>query len=153
MRTAISVAVCLFVLLLPGSSFSQKPNNVEAFMRAKLQHSQKVLEGLTTENFELITQNAQAMALLSEATSWQVLQTPDYSRRSSRFRHAASKVKEAAKQANLDGATLAYVDLTIQCVECHKYVRSVRSARLDLLPRPDPAAAQQLGFVARPAAR
>ena len=97
-------------------------------MRAKLQHSQKVLEGLTTENFELIAQNAQSMGLLSEATSWQVLQTPEYSRRSARFRHAADKVKKAAKEANLDGATLAYVDLTIQCVECHKYVRTVRTA-------------------------
>ena len=28
-----------------------------------------------------------------------------------------------AKAKNLDGATLAYVRLTMNCIECHKYVR------------------------------
>ena len=33
---------------------------------------------------------------------------------------------EAARKKNLDGAVLAYVDLTMKCINCHKYVRGVR---------------------------
>jgi hypothetical protein len=109
------------------------PNrNVETFMRAKLIHSQKVLEGLTTENFDLIAKESQQMSLLSLASTWQVIETPEYTRRSNEFRRAADDLTKAAKNKNLDGATLAFVNVTLKCVECHKYVRTVRQAELDL---------------------
>lgn len=103
-------------------------------MRAKLQHAQKVLEGLTLEDYDLISDNAQKMSLLSNAAQWQVIQTPEYVRRSGEFRRATDALTAAAKRKNLDGATLAYVRMTIRCVECHKYVRSVRHARLERPP-------------------
>jgi hypothetical protein len=34
-----------------------------------------------------------------------------------------------AKKKNLDQATVAYNQLTTKCVQCHKYVRSVRMAQ------------------------
>jgi len=106
--------------------------NVKTFMRLKLRHAQEVLEGLTVENYDQIAQGSQDISLLSLATQWQVLQTPEYVRRSHEFRHAAEAVTEAAKKRNLDGATLGYVNVMLKCVECHKYVRSERNARLDL---------------------
>jgi hypothetical protein len=36
-----------------------------------------------------------------------------------------------AREENLDGATLAYVELTINCVACHRHVRSVKTAGVD----------------------
>ena len=36
-----------------------------------------------------------------------------------------------AKAKNLDGAALDYMDLTMTCVKCHKYVRETRMTRLD----------------------
>jgi hypothetical protein len=98
-------------------------NRVRDFMRPKLSHSQKVLEGLTSEDFEMIAKNAQAMSLLSQESQWQVLETPDYARQSQEFRRLADQLTDAARQKNLDGATLAYVQLTLKCVQCHKYVR------------------------------
>lgn len=102
---------------------------IDVFMRAKLQHSQKVLEGLTTEDFSVVAKHSQAMALLSQDQQWQVLQTPEYLQRSVEFRRAIEALTEAAKKENLDGATLAYVDVTMKCIECHKYLRRVRQAR------------------------
>jgi cytochrome c556 len=110
---------------------SEPPNNVRDFMRAKLSHSQKVLEGLTTEDYDMIAKNSQAMSLLSQATNWQVLQTEEYLQQSRDFRRAADALTEAAKKKNLDGAALAYVELTMKCINCHKYVRRLRMARLD----------------------
>jgi len=76
--------------------------DLKDFMRAKLMHSQKLLEGLTTENYDLITKHGQDLALLSEDEQWQVLQTADYMNRSKEFRRAANALAEAGRRKNLD---------------------------------------------------
>ena len=125
-----TVAMGSLLLFAPGGQ-SEQPNAVKDFMRAKLAHSQKVLEGLTTEDFDMIAKNAKAMALLSQATNWQVLQTSEYLQQSREFQRAADALAEAAQKKNLDGAALAYVGLTLKCVNCHKYVRGVRNAAVE----------------------
>lgn len=124
---ALTVGI-VAVGMLAIRGHSQQPDDLKLFMRAKLTHSQKLLEGLATEDYNLLAKHAQELALLSQATNWNVLQTEDYLQHSIEFRRAASAVKEAAKQKNLDGATLAYVDMTMKCVRCHKYVRGVSMA-------------------------
>jgi hypothetical protein len=47
------------------------------------------------------------------------------------FRRSADSIVQAAKAKNLDGAALAYVDMTLTCVRCHKHVRKVRETRLN----------------------
>ena len=46
------------------------------------------------------------------------------------FRRALETLTQKAKAKNLDGATLAYVDMTVTCVRCHQYCRDVRDTRL-----------------------
>lgn len=106
-------------------------DNLRMFMREKLDHSQQILEGLTTENFEMIAKSSQELSLLSLASNWQVLQTPEYVNKSSDFRRATDALSEAAREKNLDGATLAYLEMTLKCVNCHKYVRHVRKPGKD----------------------
>ncbi|MBX9787425.1 MAG: hypothetical protein K2Y37_00790 [Pirellulales bacterium] len=113
----------------PGEDL--EPNRVGKFMRAKLEHAERLLEGLTTEDFDMLVRESQALVLLSEAAEWQVLETADYAAESSEFRRAADGLKKAARDKNLDAAALRYVDLTLKCVHCHKYVRSVRLANLN----------------------
>jgi hypothetical protein len=130
-RLAVTGAVAVMLagfLVAAGKSAPPPTNNVRDYMRVKLGHSQKVLEGLTTEDFDEIAKNSQAMSLLSQATNWQVLQTPEYLQQSQDFRRTADALTEAAKKKNLDGAALAYVELTMKCINCHKYVRGVRMA-------------------------
>ena len=79
-------------------------DGVITFMRAKLEHSQDALEGLTTENFELIAKSAGQMEVLSQEAAWQVLQTPEYRLQSGEFRRATRALKDAAVKKNLDGA-------------------------------------------------
>jgi cytochrome c556 len=113
--------------IVSRSSAAPKVNDVHAFMQVKLEDSKKVLEGLTTENFDVIVKNSQEMSLLSEDALWQVFQSPDYVQRSADFRRITDRLTEAARKKNLDGAALAYVELTMSCIECHKYVRDQRS--------------------------
>ncbi len=105
-----------------------KPDAVASFMRAKLGHSQHVLEGLTMADFDLIVRGAQELSLASQASSWQVLQTADYARQSTEFRRSCDRLAHAAKDKNLDGAALAWLEVMMQCVQCHKYVRDVQDS-------------------------
>ncbi len=132
MRRTICLALVLIaglIFALPGDT--APPNQVSDFMRLKLDHSQKVLEGIVLENFPLIEKQAQDLSLLSQAATWQVLQTPEYLQHSGEFRRAANALGEAARKKNIDGAALAYMEMTFKCVNCHKYVRDVRMARAD----------------------
>ena len=41
------------------------------------------------------------------------------------FRRACESLRSAAKDKNLDGAALAWMEVTLKCIQCHKYVRDV----------------------------
>ncbi len=129
-RSAFLVGVLLAAcLLVPGEAQEPpavRPDAVADFMRAKLTHSQDVLEGLTLEDYDKIARGAQELALASQASSWQVLQTEDYARQSAEFRRSCDSLRNAAKAHNLDGAALAWMEVTMKCVQCHKYVRGQR---------------------------
>lgn len=119
---AAVLGVCLSAL--PGRS--QPSDGVRKFMRPKLANSQHILEGLSLEDFAMISENAKRLMRLSEAAEWQVLPSPEYVRYSADFQRLANELVDAANQRDLDAATLTYVQLTINCVKCHKYVRDAR---------------------------
>jgi hypothetical protein len=115
---------------------SKKPNDsagkeLRELMKRKLESSQKVLEGIATNDFEKIGKQAEALISISKQAEWRVLDTPDYELFSATFRSDAMDLVQKAKDKNIDGAALAYVDLTLTCVKCHKYVRETRKVRLD----------------------
>ena len=43
------------------------------------------------------------------------------------FRRAAETVSKKAKDKNLDGVTLAYVDMTMTCLKCHQHTRDPKA--------------------------
>jgi hypothetical protein len=117
------------VATLPGHA--QKPDPVSELMKKKLTYSQKVLEGIALNDPDAIAKNAQELILISQKAEWLVLQTADYKLHSNDFRRAAETMITQAKAKNVDGAALAYVEMTLTCVKCHKHVREVRMARAD----------------------
>jgi len=124
----VTAGACLAViagLAVTAADRAPAADQVAGFMRAKLGHSQNVLEGLSTADYDLIERGAQELSLASQDSNWQVLQTEDYIRQSAEFRRACDSLRAAAKARNLDGAALAWMDVTLKCVQCHKYVRDV----------------------------
>jgi hypothetical protein len=108
---------------------ANQATNLRDFMRAKLKHSQTVLDGLVRGDMVAVGRGAQDLKLLSLESTWQVLQTEQYINYSRQFRADADALAEAAKKNNLDAATTAFNKVTTRCVECHKYVRDVRMAK------------------------
>ena len=108
-----------------------KKDSVADLMQKKLKHSQKVLEGIAMNDFDKIAKHADEIVLVSRDAEWKVVKSPRYELFSDEFRRNAETLIKEAKDKNLDGAALAYVELTLNCVKCHKYVREVRMTRLD----------------------
>lgn len=121
----------LFVGLPVLSGHGEEDKKLHQLMQKKLTHSQKVLEGIVLNDYDKIGDNAQELIRISKAVEWKVLKTPQYEMHSNEFRRSAENVAQAAKNKNIEGATLAYMDMTMVCVRCHKHVREVRQARLD----------------------
>jgi len=111
-------------LIASGAGYERSP--LQQYMRQKLEHAKNVLEGLAVEDFALIAKNARAMRELSEDARWRVSPNINYLRLSAEFQDLAGEMATKAKERNLDGATLAYVKLTMNCVKCHKLVRDKR---------------------------
>jgi hypothetical protein len=104
-------------------------------MKRKLENSQKILEGIAINDFDKISKHADELIFISKQTEWKILKTAEYDVYSNQFRRNATELVDKAKEKNLDGAALAYVDLTLTCVKCHKHVRETRRTGLDLPSR------------------
>ena len=126
LQTIFGIAIVAGIMCVASPADAQ--NKVSEFMKVKLDHSQQLLKGLATEDFDLIAKHSQAIGLLCEDELWSVLQTPEYRERSNEFRRSVYSITEAARNKNLEGAALAYVDTTMKCVSCHKYVRKTLPA-------------------------
>jgi hypothetical protein len=125
----------LLLAAIPGLSghgaAPKGPDRVSDLMKKKLAHAQKVLEGVAVKDFDMIARNAEELILISQEAEWKVLKTPRYQVYSNDFRRNAEALIKNSKDENLDAAALAYVDLTLTCVKCHKYVREERMTRRD----------------------
>jgi hypothetical protein len=100
-------------------------------MKRKLQHSQKVLEGVALQDFKLIARHADELIQLSKLAEWPAVKIPLYEVYCNDFRRIAGALGENARKKNLDAAALRYIDLTFTCVKCHKHVREIRMASVD----------------------
>ena len=111
-----------------AAAFYPKDVIVRPFMRMKLEASNKVLEGLTTEDFRLVREGASTLHKMSSAEKWRVSNDVLYRQYSAEFNREAERLLERANERNLDGATLAWMECTMSCVRCHKYARAIKIA-------------------------
>jgi len=98
------------------------------FMRKKLEASSQILEGLTSEDAQLIIRGAKILVEMSAAEKWQVQNNVMYRQSSGEFQRSAKSLLEAAEKGNFDGAALKWTDTMLKCLECHKFVRGTRLA-------------------------
>ena len=108
---------------------TRKTSPAKEFMREKLAHSQSVLEGIALEDYQLILTHSSKLSAMSQNSSWKVFQNPEYLEHSATFRRLADTLTRAARERNLDEATVAYLGMTMSCVDCHKFVRGKRLAQ------------------------
>jgi hypothetical protein len=126
--TILVLSIGLAASLGHGDEKKDKDSQAN-LMKKKLAASQKLLEGLAQNDFDLISENATALHDISKQAAFKALRTPRYELYAEEFQRSADKLGKAAKDKNLDAAALAYVDMTLNCVKCHQHVREVRRAQ------------------------
>lgn len=106
------------------------------FMRQKLEASNDILEGLVTDNMELVGRGSDQLLKLGKAEQWRITNDPTYARFSKDFERVVERLKDKSKNSTADGAALAWLDVTMSCIECHEWVRNmiVADAELKLSP-------------------
>jgi hypothetical protein len=143
-RTIVSAAMVIPAALIVSLAFGAMQQNgnqqkvkdassLDPFMQLKLVHSKDILEGLATEDFEMIAKGAQSLTALSLESSWNVYTTEKYLQQSSDFRQSLKIIKEGAHEKNIDRAALGYLNMTVQCLECHRYLKTTQTADKNLV--------------------
>lgn len=128
-------------ILFATSAYAQLPATAEhqAIMERKLFSAQQVLDGIAREDFAVIKKHAQTLNLLSQEAGWNVLLTPEYMRLSDSFRCNTTQLEKAADEKNVDAVGLAFVKLSISCIDCHRHARSELARIGKRLPRAKPS--------------
>lgn len=94
------------------------------FMRQKLQASSSVLEGLCTEDLEMVSKGARVLLQMSHEERWRVSADMLYRRYSNEFSGAVEELLKESEEQDMDGTSLAWVNVTMRCLKCHEWVRN-----------------------------
>jgi pyruvoyl-dependent arginine decarboxylase (PvlArgDC) len=98
-------------------------------MKLKLDHGQKVFCALARNELDVVASNAASLAALTRDARWRRSETPEYLARSVEFERTATTLADMANAKNSDGAALAWVQLTAQCLDCHRWLREGKKPR------------------------
>ena len=134
MKIRIIILVILLAVaagLSVTAAQSRRNRAAKEFMRDKLELSQQALEGLAMEDYDLLIAKGNRLSAMTKEADWKLFENPDYDQQIRLFRRQVDSMVKAAKDKNLDAATLAYVRMTMSCVDCHKLVRGKLVASAD----------------------
>ncbi len=128
MRRFITGSCLLFFfvgIVVYSQVYSQQPGSkpLKPFMQMKLEPAKQILEGIVNEDFDMIDRSAQRISALTFDENWMTLQTASYRQHSQDFQRSVAAIAEAARNKNLDAATLGYMQMTLYCVQCHRSLR------------------------------
>ena len=130
--TTVIIAIIFVGSGWPSQAADEKGQpdlSLQTFMRKKLDASSQILEGLTTEDSQLIQRGANSLLELSKAEKWKILIDSGYREHTVDFRNTVKKLVEAAEKNNFDNAALQWFDVTKSCIECHQDVRRDQKAK------------------------
>ena len=129
MKFDIRLAVAVLIIVATtGPTPGAQALRMKQVMRAKLDHSQRILEAVVTSNWQLLDQESRQMGLVVREPAWQALVMPEFIRHSEAFLRATEDLNEAANARDLERASLGFVSLTTSCVNCHRYLARARIA-------------------------
>lgn len=109
-------ALTLYASLAPQPTATP----AEEVMWRKLDLAHDVLDAIALDDFEALAAYADDLGELGEAGEWLEAESADYRSESEQFRRAAKALGDAARDRDSETAALAYVDLTLRCLRCHR---------------------------------
>jgi hypothetical protein len=101
----------------------------QTFMRGKLLSNQMIVEGLTTNDFQKIIEGSAGITAMVKGQHWFVIDDPEYRNYSQDMNKIAGKLNQTAAEKNMEAATLRYFEMTLNCIDCHRYIESLNLGR------------------------
>lgn len=93
-------------------------------MAAKLKYAQTLIEAVTREDFPKIEENATALVRISEgAEILNARKSEEYLLHAKMFRQTLAKMADKARDRNIEGVRLMYIEMSTNCFNCHDYTR------------------------------
>ena len=90
---------------------------IAKIMAKKLHHTHQLITALAVEDFARLADEAMELKRIGEATLSKVSPNMNYVKYCGEFTSLAEELARRANDHDLNGATLSYVRLTINCVE------------------------------------
>ena len=122
----LGVVFSAFIAL--GAS-PRQGSELKDVMREKLEQTQKILAAVVTSDWASLETHSRQLERLTQDPRWTGLKYAEYGRYSSAFVRAVQDLRLAAAQRDLEKTPKAYVAVTLQCVECHRYLARSRIAK------------------------
>ena len=127
MRQVIWVPAVVFLLSAGALADDPAPDKAErkpdVWMQKKLKYSQQILAGIAAGDFDQIAKSGDTLKGMDKIESFIRARTPRYRVQLQLFQDANEEIMRQADAENLEGVTLAFNQLTISCVNCHKHLR------------------------------
>lgn len=125
MRSTKILTATFFLTLIGAAPAS--PNTTQVLMRQKLEATHGLLEGIVREDFVAIQKNAESLENISKATTWHRQDDQAFLSRAKTFQNSAVFLAEQARAKSLEGVAIGYMRVTLDCMQCHNFVREGRS--------------------------
>ena len=109
----------------PDPTVAKESKPVSFWMEKKLEYAQEILRGLASGDLDEVSEKAEQMRLLSKVEGWVRHRKPGYTAQFQVFEFANAQLLKNAQIKNLDGASIAFQQLTMSCISCHKMLRDV----------------------------
>jgi len=120
----ISLAVAIVLATTAALVTSQTTPTTRTLMKAKTGYAHRLLDAVVLEDFDVIQDQAFRLKAVAETADWYTAESAEFVRETESFIRAADRLFQAAKENNGDAAALAYMDVTLSCVHCHRHLRS-----------------------------
>ena len=97
---------------------------MSVWMERKLDYSQSVFRALALGDLETVKLKAAQMNLVGKVEGFARIKNKPYQAQLHAFDRVSREIAQQADKGNIEGATLAFNQLTVSCVQCHKLLRA-----------------------------
>jgi cytochrome c556 len=126
-----TILVCCFSLLLSGVVLAADPapqteKDANFWMKQKLNYSQSIFAALAAADFDSMTASAEKLITLNKVEDFVKHRNAKYKAQLDIFQFASEDLLRQAEKQSVEGAALAFHQLTLSCVNCHKLLRDAK---------------------------
>jgi hypothetical protein len=134
MKRILALMILSITNCVIGDEKSQVPDNVPVvskerpmsfWMAQKIDYSKKILEALTKEDFAKVESDAIQLRTLGKIEGFVRRKDPVYLRHQQSFDSSLLDIAAQAQAHNVEGAALAFNQMTTSCIVCHKVLRAI----------------------------